>query len=84
MKIAAEMDTMDTLDELFEIYQVHGDADYIGEPISQLAHAQQAAYLAQHAGASESVILGAFFHDIGHLCADSECPQMDGLQSGQS
>ena len=67
------------LDTLFGYYRDHGQSDYIGEPISQLQHAQQAAYLAQCAGASEPVILGAFFHDIGHLCASPDTPQMDGL-----
>lgn len=65
--------------KLLNVYQDAGTSDYIGEPVSQLAHAQQAALLAKNAGASNAVVLGAFFHDIGHLCAPDGSPQMDGL-----
>ena len=40
---------MKPLEDLFELYDRAGDADYIGEPISQLEHMQQAAWLAQQA-----------------------------------
>ena len=52
--------------------------DYIGEEISQLEHALQAAYWAQKTQAPDEVILAALFHDIGHLIAP-DAPQMDGL-----
>ena len=65
--------------EIFELYQVHGDADYIGEPVSQLGHMWQAAALAQAAGADDEVVLAAFFHDLGHLCAAAEAPSMAGF-----
>ena len=52
--------------------------DYIGEEISQLEHALQAAYWAQQTKAPDEVILAALFHDIGHLIAP-DAPQMDGL-----
>lgn len=40
----------------------------------------QAAALAQAEGFDEEVILAAFFHDIGHLCADAEeAGSMDGM-----
>jgi phosphonate degradation associated HDIG domain protein len=70
---------MTALNTLFELYAAHGAQDYIGEPVTQLAHMQQAAWLARSAGAHEDLILAAFFHDLGHLCADVEAPQMDGL-----
>ena len=70
---------MATLKTLFELYASLGEADYIGEPVTQLAHMQQAAWLARSAGADEALILAAFFHDLGHLCADNDAPQMDGL-----
>ena len=70
---------MNPLDELLGPYRQWGDGDYIGESISQLEHASQTALLAQKAGASNAVILGAFFHDIGHLCAASDAVLMDGL-----
>ena len=51
---------------------------YIGEPISQLEHALQAADRALAVGCDEAVVLAALLHDIGHLVAP-EAPQMDGL-----
>jgi phosphonate degradation associated HDIG domain protein len=67
------------LDALFDIYRNTGDSNYIGEPISQVEHAQQAAWLAERAGSRPGLILAAFFHDIGHLCAPKSASQMDGL-----
>lgn len=64
--------------EVFALYEKHGAADYIGEPVSQLEHMYQAALLAEQAGATDEVILAAFFHDIGHLCEIGEKISMDG------
>jgi phosphonate degradation associated HDIG domain protein len=64
--------------EVFALYEKYGAADYIGEPVSQLEHMCQAALLAEQAGATEEVILAAFFHDIGHLCEIDEKASMDG------
>jgi phosphonate degradation associated HDIG domain protein len=58
--------------EVFDLYRKHGQADYIGEPVSQVEHMVQSAQLAEKAGYNEEVVLAAFFHDIGHIC------QMDG------
>ena len=56
------------VDEIFSLYENHGNADYIGEPVSQLEHMCQAAELAEQEGYDDEVVLAAFFHDIGHLC----------------
>ena len=70
----------DIVDEVFALYEKHGDEDYIGEPVSQLEHMSQAAILAEEEGFDDEVILAAFFHDIGHLCADDmETESMDGF-----
>jgi phosphonate degradation associated HDIG domain protein len=67
------------VNEVFALYEQYGDADYIGEPISQLEHMWQAARLAEEEGYNEEVILAAFFHDLGHLCAANGTVQsMDG------
>lgn len=67
------------VEEVFRIYEEHGADDYIGEPISQIEHAVQSAQLAEEQGYDDAVILAAFFHDIGHLCAKKdERNQMDG------
>lgn len=64
--------------EVFALYELHGNEDYIGEPVSQLEHMSQAAELAKADGYEDEVILAAFFHDIGHLCA-AGAESMDGL-----
>jgi len=56
--------------DVFALYERHGDSDYIGEPVSQLEHMSQAAQLAMAEGFDDEVVLAAFFHDIGHICAD--------------
>jgi phosphonate degradation associated HDIG domain protein len=68
------------VDEVFALYEKHGGEDYIGEPVSQLEHMSQAAALAEDEGFDDEVILAAFFHDIGHLCATGEAAKsMDGF-----
>lgn len=69
-----------TVAHIFAFYRTHGQADYIGEPVSQLEHMWQAAALAEAAGYEEEVVLAAFFHDFGHLCAlqQTEAASMDG------
>jgi phosphonate degradation associated HDIG domain protein len=67
------------VEEVFALYEKRGDQDYIGEPVSQLEHMSQAATLAEDEGFDDEVILAAFFHDIGHLCAeDAQAESMDG------
>lgn len=63
--------------EVFALYELHGNEDYIGEPVSQIEHMSQAAALADAEGHDDEVVLAAFFHDIGHLCATAE--SMDGM-----
>jgi phosphonate degradation associated HDIG domain protein len=68
------------VNEVFSLYEKYGDEDYIGEPVSQLEHMSQAAMLAEEEGYDDEVILAAFFHDIGHLCAEEgEAESMDGM-----
>lgn len=54
------------------------DRDYIGESVSQLAHALQAADRARRARAAGELVLAALFHDVGHLVAPG-APTMDGF-----
>jgi len=65
--------------EIFALYEKHGDEDYIGEPVSQIEHMSQAAAFAHQEGHDDEVVLAAFFHDIGHLCAEHEVSSMDGM-----
>lgn len=67
------------VEEVFSLLDHFGNADYIGEAISQIEHGCQAAQCAEKEGFSEEVILAALFHDIGHLCEmNGEKPQMGG------
>ncbi|MCF4996095.1 HD domain-containing protein [Pseudomonas syringae] len=56
--------------EVFGLYERFGANDYIGEPVSQIEHMSQAAEWAMAEGFDDEVVLAAFFHDIGHLCAE--------------
>jgi len=79
MKFSAN-DPASVVNEVFALYEKYGDDDYIGEPVSQLEHMSQAAAFAEEEGYDDEVILAAFFHDIGHLCADAdEAGSMDGM-----
>ena len=59
------------VEEVFGLYQQYGADDYIGEPVSQIEHMSQAAQLALAQGYDDEVVLAAFFHDIGHICAET-------------
>ena len=79
MKLSAN-DAHIIVDQIFALYEKFGDEDYIGEPVSQLEHMSQAASLAKNEGYDDEVVLAAFFHDIGHLCADADMAgSMDGM-----
>lgn len=69
----------EVINEVFALYEKYGDADYIGEPVSQIEHMSQAAQLAIGEGYDDEVILAAFFHDIGHICVmENEFNNMGG------
>ena len=65
--------------QVFGLYERHGARDYIGEPVSQIEHMSQAAELAMAEGVDDDVVLAAFFHDIGHLCAADSAENMGGF-----
>src|SRR5262252_1145827 len=67
------------VDALFALLERARDADYIGEGVSQLQHALQAAALARAANAPDDEVLAALLHDVGHLCAGPGAPSMAGL-----
>jgi 2-amino-1-hydroxyethylphosphonate dioxygenase (glycine-forming) len=63
------------IDEIFDLYERYGQADYIGEPVSQIEHMSQSAQLAIEGGYDDEVVLAAFFHDIGHICVQVTAEQ---------
>lgn len=60
---------MPVADEIITLYQKHGGNEYVGEKVSQLEHMLQAAQLAKDGGYDDEIVLAAFLHDIGHICA---------------
>lgn len=58
---------MTEVNKIISLFQEFGHSEYGGEPVSQLEHALQSAYLAQEARESESLVLACLLHDIGHL-----------------
>ena len=68
------------VDDLFQMIIDSGEADYIGENVTQLEHMCQAAEYAEEQGNDAEVILAALFHDIGHFCSEyGEKEDMGGL-----
>jgi phosphonate degradation associated HDIG domain protein len=55
------------VDEIIELFARRGGDVYFGEPVSQLEHSLQTAVQAEREGASDSLIIAALLHDIGHL-----------------
>lgn len=58
---------MSVYEEVCRLFDRLGDSAYLGEPVSQREHALQAAALAEQEGASDSLIIAALLHDVGHL-----------------
>ena len=63
-----------------DIFALHGADSYLGEEVTMAEHMLQAAYLAEQQGESESVILAALLHDVGHY-ANALPPEV--LMNGQ-
>lgn len=57
----------DPVTELLGPLLAGGGVAYLGEPVTQSAHACQAAALAEAAGASDELVVAALLHDIGWL-----------------
>jgi phosphonate degradation associated HDIG domain protein len=55
------------VDELLELLDQRGQGLYMGEAVTELEHALQAAQWATAAGAPETAVLAALLHDVGHL-----------------
>ncbi len=70
--VMASPKTQAAVDEIFDLLIKYGNADYIGEAISQIEHAAQAAQCAGRDGYDEATILAALFHDIGHICVQED------------
>lgn len=56
--------------DIEHLFATKGQAQYDGEPVTQLEHALQSAQLAEQAGADGALIAAALLHDLGHLLHD--------------
>ena len=65
-------------DLVLSVLDASDQSEYIGEPISQLEHALQAAHFARRTAADAELIIAALLHDVGHLIA-TDAPNMEGL-----
>ena len=69
-----------TLADIEQLFAAHGDEQYSGEPVTQLQHALQTAYLAEQNSADDALITAALLHDLGHLLHDlGETPSLRGV-----
>lgn len=59
-----------SLPDIEVIFQRRGDAQYAGEPVTQLEHALQTATLAETSGADDELVSACLLHDLGHLLHD--------------
>ncbi len=57
---------------IFSLLEQCGFNSYDGEPITQLDHALQCAFLALHNNAKSYQVIAALLHDIGHLLPSRE------------
>ena len=55
------------VDEIAELFGSAAAEDYLGEPVTVLAHLLQAGALAEVAGAPPALVAAALLHDVGHL-----------------
>ena len=53
-----------TLNDIETLFQQRGHEQYSGEPVTQLQHALQSAYLGEQEGASDELVTAAFLHDL--------------------
>lgn len=58
---------MNLVQEVLALYDARGSDAYFGERVSMTEHGLQAAHFAQVQGASQTLIVAALLHDVGHL-----------------
>ena len=69
-----------TIADVAAMFRAKGHCQYTGEPVSQLEHALQSAFLAEQADASPVLVTACLLHDFGHMSNDmGETPTLRGL-----
>ena len=59
-----------TLDDIEQLFSKHGAQMYSGEPVTQLEHALQTAWLAKQSDADDELVSACLLHDLGHMLND--------------
>ncbi len=62
------------VDEVLTMYARLGGVQVIGEPVRQIEHALQTAWLAEQAGVPPALVAAALLHDMGHLIGVGDGP----------
>ena len=71
---------MITFPEIHALFDAKGGCQYSGEPVTQLEHALQSAWLAEQSGAAPELIVACLLHDFGHMWNDQgETPTLRGV-----
>lgn len=69
-----------SLPDIALVFARRGAEQYSGEPVTQLEHALQTAFLAEQSGASAELVTASLLHDLGHLLNDQgETPSLRGI-----
>ena len=69
-----------TLEDIELLFSRHGNAQYSGEPVTQLEHALQTAHLAEQSDAGDELVTACLLHDLGHLLNEQgETPTLRGI-----
>ena len=61
---------MNIVEKIADVFDQHGDAEYLGEPVTMAQHMLQAAHFAKQAGEPDAVVVAALLHDIGHFTSE--------------
>lgn len=65
---------VDVVQEIVDAFEQRGREKYGAEAVTQLQHALQSAQLALNANESDSLIVAALLHDLGHLLSNDHLP----------
>ncbi len=69
-----------TLEDIAQQFALHGGRQYSGEPVTQLEHALQTAWLAEQDDAADELVTACLLHDLGHMLNDQgETPSLRGI-----
>jgi len=69
-----------SLADIGQLFADKGGEQYTGEPVTQLEHALQSAFLAEQEDAGDELVTAALLHDLGHLLHDlGATPTLSGV-----